>query len=472
MGLSNKTFTCPPTSTVKSDNLRTPASAYSGLRLATRTPASAYSGLRLATRTPASAYSGLRLATRTPASAYSGLQKKSRTPASGGRSTYSKPGILLSMRSEILRTPASGGHAYSGLRVLRPPEKAAYSGLRRPEYVLQARIVLCLYKKFKKVNFYDAFCPWSFMLANIFEEAGYVPVQLDKQQFFRMVVGSWILMSVILTNCYNGLMISSLNSPLPKTNIPETFEDLICQDKQIIKSYEDRADLTDWIVTTMDKAAKKFHNPVHSVTCYKIFSTGDESLQLVYDTVIKTANYFRKVPKQPNQLYKRKQPTRAFIPMETIITLLFSEGYSFVPNKRNHSDEIKASLSNNEVVKCGKSALVSDAFDMEFRFNDLFRKYFWRKFYKGKDIVNYILVGWIFEDEGNSKVPQYFQSLFESGIQGRLDLEIAMRKYSRNSEYTIPKREDSPGESNGKQCWEKGKDSPSLFSNTNPLIHI
>ncbi|OXA36685.1 hypothetical protein Fcan01_28556 [Folsomia candida] len=109
-------------------------------------------------RPPASAYSGLRLATRTPASAYSGLQKKSRTPASGGRSTYSKPGILLSMRSEILRTPASvlrppaghvysglrvlrppAGHVYSGLRVLRPPEKAAYSGLRRPGYVLQAR---------------------------------------------------------------------------------------------------------------------------------------------------------------------------------------------------------------------------------------------------------------------------------------------------------------------------------------------
>ncbi|OXA39542.1 hypothetical protein Fcan01_25604 [Folsomia candida] len=109
-------------------------------------------------RPPASAYSGLRLATRTPASAYSGLQKKSRTPG------LRRPEYVLQARNSpiyaignfaysgsVLRPPAGhvysglrvlrppAGHVYSGLRVLRPPEKAAYSGLRRPGYVLQAR---------------------------------------------------------------------------------------------------------------------------------------------------------------------------------------------------------------------------------------------------------------------------------------------------------------------------------------------
>lgn len=61
------------------------------------------------------------------------------------------------------------------------------------------------------------------------------------------------------------------------------------------------------------------------------------------------------------------------------------------------------------------------------------------KFYKGKDILNNI-----FEGEGNSKVPQYFQSLFESGIQGRLDLELVKRKCSLRSMMAIPKRKDTP----------------------------
>lgn len=34
-------------------------------------------------------------------------------------------------------------------------------------------------------------------------------------------------MSVILTNCYNGLMITELNAPLPWFE-PKTFNDLVC----------------------------------------------------------------------------------------------------------------------------------------------------------------------------------------------------------------------------------------------------
>lgn len=52
--------------------------------------------------------------------------------------------------------------------------------------------------------------------------------------------------------------------------------------------------------------------------------------------------------------------------------------------------------------------------------------------------------GWTFEGEGNSKVPQYFQSLFESGIQACLDFEEVTRRYARYSNYILPKREDNP----------------------------
>lgn len=138
--------------------------------------------------------------------------------------------------------------------------------------VVIVSVVLSLFKKFK--NAYQNFSPWLFVLANIFEETGHVPRHLGKQHFFRLVIGSWVLMSVILTNCYNGLMISSLNAPLPKTDIPETFQDLICKDKHILKKYKEGANLTDWVLTTNEEIIRHFFKPRNSTVCYKILSVG------------------------------------------------------------------------------------------------------------------------------------------------------------------------------------------------------
>lgn len=64
-------------------------------------------------------------------------------------------------------------------------------------------------------------------LATIFEEVGHVPPKIERNTYFRPTFGSWCLISVIFTNCYNGLMISSLNAPLP-TFEPKIFNDLDC----------------------------------------------------------------------------------------------------------------------------------------------------------------------------------------------------------------------------------------------------
>lgn len=96
-------------------------------------------------------------------------------------------------------------------------------------------ITLSLYIKLKHEFSREPFSPWLFVLASIFEEPVLIPVKLEKKMFIRIVIGSWILMSIMLINCYNGLMISDLNSPFPRKNMPETFQDLICENKQFIK---------------------------------------------------------------------------------------------------------------------------------------------------------------------------------------------------------------------------------------------
>lgn len=46
------------------------------------------------------------------------------------------------------------------------------------------------------------------MLASLFEETGFMPTRIEKHTFFRIMLGVWSLMSVVLTNGYNGIMIS------------------------------------------------------------------------------------------------------------------------------------------------------------------------------------------------------------------------------------------------------------------------
>lgn len=115
--------------------------------------------------------------------------------------------------------------------------------------IVSVFISLGLYQKLKNVKH---FSPWWFILSNIFDEATHIPGRLEKQEFFRIVVSGWILMVVILTNCYSGLMITDLNSPLLGTNVQTTFQDLMCKDKQTVEFYREGANLTDWILTHID----------------------------------------------------------------------------------------------------------------------------------------------------------------------------------------------------------------------------
>ncbi|OXA49824.1 hypothetical protein Fcan01_15863 [Folsomia candida] len=68
------------------------------------------------------------------------------------------------------------------------------------------------------------------LLSNMCEEGFPVPGKLEKTIFFRTSFGAWILMSVILVNCYNGIIITDLNAPLPGES-PSVFKDLLCQGK-------------------------------------------------------------------------------------------------------------------------------------------------------------------------------------------------------------------------------------------------
>lgn len=94
------------------------------------------------------------------------------------------------------------------------------------------------------------FSPLLFIFSSLCEESMPIENQLERKKFFRLALGSWLLVSVILTNCYNGLMITELNAPLPGWH-PQLFTDLICSSRPEIDSYlnDPSHNVTKWLVS-------------------------------------------------------------------------------------------------------------------------------------------------------------------------------------------------------------------------------
>jgi hypothetical protein len=118
-----------------------------------------------------------------------------------------------------------------------------------------------------------SFSSWLFVLGTIFEETSSAPTKLENKTFYRLSIGIWCLMVAILTNCYNSLMITGLNSPFPAAKI-ESFQDLLC-DRSPFDAKPD-FNLTSWMETSgvfsyWDQAVIK-NNPLESPDCFRIWS--------------------------------------------------------------------------------------------------------------------------------------------------------------------------------------------------------
>lgn len=63
------------------------------------------------------------------------------------------------------------------------------------------------------------------MLGALLEDSVPVPSAIATRSEFRWAFGAWIIVCVFLSNCYNGLMITGLNSPLAGSGV-ETWRDV------------------------------------------------------------------------------------------------------------------------------------------------------------------------------------------------------------------------------------------------------
>ncbi|OXA54858.1 hypothetical protein Fcan01_11575 [Folsomia candida] len=310
------------------------------------------------------------------------------------------------------------------------------------------------------------FSPWIFMLGNLFEEAGFIPKKLEEKNVFRLILGSWILISVILTSCYNGLITTELNAPLPHWH-PQSFSELICRPIPEIDSYmqDPTSNITKWLISNnLDTYADYWietwlgfaKHPNYSGAksqksdeCFNLLSPvissvipgGTEVYEMHYvlstrykDMVLEYAS----VAKQWKIIFGEMKRLTARILQ---LTPLLNPRHSLQPNDIGSENIIKHNLPyaiEKEVSNCGKTVFIANTNILDAEVDYLRKRYYRTQFYKGEDSILDITLGWIFDRPGNSKIPRYLKALLENGIHSRLVKEQHGREHRQRRKTWSP----------------------------------
>lgn len=288
------------------------------------------------------------------------------------------------------------------------------------------------------------FTTWLFILANLFEEAGHVPSRLESNLYFRMILGGWILMSVLLTNFYNGIMITDLLAPYPGKT-PGTFQDLLCENSKIYESYEATrkkgGDLSVWLrargfetINTQWNESNYFRQyTTHAVRssalddsdkpCFSILSSLIFSFKFEFPDFLTKFRAYHFIVVEHYIKHGLPIPPKLL----HIFALLLNQKIQMVPRDMHlpgqtnltHKENIRR-LIEGEIVECGKSVFVTDHSQVKLEMQYLEKYYPGIDFHVGKDLIQQGKEGYQFFNARNSKIPGCFRSLVETGIVDRL----------------------------------------------------
>ncbi|OXA41368.1 hypothetical protein Fcan01_23873 [Folsomia candida] len=146
--------------------------------------------------------------------------------------------------------------------------------------ILLTTVGIMLYKEYW-FEHKSSFSPCFLVLGSLFDEPARIPKSLESSLFVKLILGSWPLAAILLTKCYNVLMISDLNDPLRISGTsPGMFIDLVCSKKYWYKS-ELIGDhpLYKISLSNIEDSMENLDHPVGNLRkydadkCFRLFST-------------------------------------------------------------------------------------------------------------------------------------------------------------------------------------------------------
>lgn len=345
------------------------------------------------------------------------------------------------------------------------------------------------------------FSPWMFMLASIFEE-GCMPTRIEKQTFFRISLGIWCLMSVVLTNGYNGIMIPELISPRRLFH-PISFDQLDCNSIfKIVLTYKnkdginlpsstkkeirDAANTWSFVYTSFifevyrlstlvplnaiktEKADLNLTNV--DISCYGLLSAFEDSSSAFEPSLVKrVVPEFLAMLKNPALAYSRSPSNYSMFSELTLFApshAFFPRGFSYLSEDLTESD-IQRQIEG-EVVQCGKTVFIAKSSKIKLEHKFLSKTYPDIKFFMSEQTVQSYPTGISFQNIWGSLVPNTFKSLNEAGILSHKETQkLSQKNINRTAAIIMETSKDfNPTNTTIRGAW------PTVFILAGTLISV
>jgi hypothetical protein len=309
------------------------------------------------------------------------------------------------------------------------------------------------------------FCPVLFYLSFLVEDSCPTPSSLRNDSKFRILSGIWLLSVVVLVNCYIGLMIMEVSSPLKGTRV-KYFNEIRCnKSKQYFdgkhglafeaylfwsyKNYSMKVwqDLPSASITggfNSTKAEKYLEEFQKLNECFSLLSKPVKALNASTGMQFRANPFLYSNFKDNVEKMETEYPGVARMKYIELVSGFLSPEHRHYPDdpkfnqNADPSDFLSAAIEK-ELLACGLSTFLGERRELLKELSYLNVNYPRVKFYISKDTLN--LYGpdrtvWMFSGYGESKIPTHFVNLFEAGIPlelGQLELEY---KYANRRDGT------------------------------------
>jgi len=361
-------------------------------------------------------------------------------------------GYMRSYCQNIFSRVATATETFSFLTCYSIPEQITFKKYLKPFHLdlwlalLTALLCIsgCLhfFLKYIKYSGFD-FNPYLFMFSSALEHSHGVPNILQAYFQVKIIVGLWLLISVIFTNAYKGIAIMEIISPIARESATH-FENLTHQ--EVESSYDIFETFHDIHPPNSDDF--KFLAKVKPKIYWKEFTKLSET----YPDWSREALYtFREALMVLRMsviafYYGKNEPLLSHHRM--YYNLILRDNFKEVPredieiNNNNNGKPIRTWLSEDsaiekELLRGEKTVYIDTTRKINLEFDYLSKQYQQHSnFFKTKEPIYEHNVGYVFDYPAGSNVPEYFSRLIHSGIYYHLEKHFAYQEYRERLNFT------------------------------------
>jgi hypothetical protein len=302
------------------------------------------------------------------------------------------------------------------------------------------------------------FCPAFFYLSFLVDDSYSAPRLLWKNLGFKLMVGVWSLSSLLLVNCYVGLMIMEVSSPLKGTKI-KSYDDILCQPNLFNNSANDARGfwMLNYTMHEVEMTRRAFNNDGFDLSHYesflKDFQKSAENCFTLLSSPTEPLNSSMAIRVRMNpRMYREFNQNLESLPMITAPLLADQIPYTerlidfLSPQHRHYPNDPKlvgetqdylTAAIEKELTECGLSIYLAERKQLLSEFLYLKLNYPRKRFYLGEDVFNLNgpqWTNWIFSGNGDPKIAEYFRQIFEAGIPD------VLRELHFHNEYLVRRK--------------------------------